>query len=333
MACPISPLVPPGGIGLDPPVRLEAPAQTKPTFEVTSVAEFLTDMTSPFWIYLVLIGLLAIDVFIPIVPTQALMITGGALTVYGGLSLPLTIVMGAFGVFTGDLAGYLLGRRGHRRRQARAGRRRVWNRARPPQLGRGKRAQNRTRPPQSGRSRRAQDRARQLASRYGHHLRQPGLLVVLLCRFVPGGRMLVCYQAGRGSYPYRRFLTYEAMAALGWAAYGGLVGHLGGSALAGDGWLLAGIAGLAAAVFAAGGWALALVAGRRQPAVTPMTTTASTATPMTTAAPLATAVSAVTPTPATTTAIPAAVAAEMTPAATAGAVTPVRAASAAGPPP
>ncbi|MFD1323422.1 DedA family protein, partial [Micromonospora sonneratiae] len=86
--------------------------------------EILTDIASPLWAYLALIGLLAIDVFVPIVPTQAVMITGGALTVYGGLSLPLTIATGALGVFAGDLAGYLLGRRGHRRR-LRNGRRRT----------------------------------------------------------------------------------------------------------------------------------------------------------------------------------------------------------------
>ncbi|GAB2926427.1 hypothetical protein GCM10027280_12180 [Micromonospora polyrhachis] len=223
------------------------------------MSEFLTGMTSPLWAYLALVGLLAIDVFVPIIPTQALMITGGALTIYGGLSLPVTIVTGALGVFAGDLAGYLLGRRGHRRRREQAERRRMTNRAPLSQSNRGRQAAN---------------RARQLANRYGHHLRQPGPLVILLCRFVPGGRMLVCYHAGRGHYPYRRFLTYEAMAAVGWAAYGGLVGHLGGSALAGSGWLLALIAGAAAAVFAAGGWALALVAGRRPAAVASVPTAA-----------------------------------------------------------
>ncbi|MFD1325387.1 hypothetical protein ACFQ4H_30315, partial [Micromonospora sonneratiae] len=119
------------------------------------------------------------------------------------------------------------------------------------------------------RGRQAAARARRVVGRFGRGLRQPGPLVILLCRFVPGGRMLVCYHAGRERYPYRRFLAYEAAAALGWAAYGGLVGHIGGSALTGSGWRLAVIAGVAAVAFAAVGWVLTLTAGRRQTVVTP----------------------------------------------------------------
>ena len=72
--------------------------------------ELITDVASPTWAYLVLLALLVADAFVPVIPTQVVMITGGALTVYGGLSLPLTIAVGALGVFVGDLACYLLGR-------------------------------------------------------------------------------------------------------------------------------------------------------------------------------------------------------------------------------
>jgi len=47
---------------------------------------------------------------IPVVPTQAIMITSGALTVYGNLSLPLVIAIGAAGMFAGDSIAFLLGR-------------------------------------------------------------------------------------------------------------------------------------------------------------------------------------------------------------------------------
>ncbi|GAA2218257.1 DedA family protein [Micromonospora olivasterospora] len=191
--------------------------------------ELLTDVTSPLWAYLVLLGLLVVDAFVPVVPTQAVMITVGALTVYGGLSLPLTIGVGALGVFAGDLACYLLGRGAPDRREC--------GHAEP-------------------------GRARRVAGRVTRGLRHPGPLVILLCRFVPGGRMAACFAAGRSRYPYRLFLTYEAMAAGGWATYGALVGHLGGTALTGSTWRLLVVAAVAAAGFTVAGWAMTAISAR-----------------------------------------------------------------------
>lgn len=191
--------------------------------------ELLTDVASPTWAYLVLLVLLIADAFVPVIPTQVVMITSGALTVYGGLSLPLTIGVGALGVFAGDLACYLLGRSAPDRRLPRH--------AEP-------------------------SRARRMAGRVTRGLRQPGPLVILLCRFVPGGRMAACFSAGRSRYPYRLFLFYEGAAATGWAAYGALVGHLGGTALTESAWRLVLIAAAAAVGFAAAGWAMTVVGAR-----------------------------------------------------------------------
>jgi membrane protein DedA with SNARE-associated domain len=196
---------------------------------VAVVPELLTDVTSPTWAYLALLGLLVADAFVPVIPTQIIMITGGALTVYGGLSLPLTIGVGALGVFAGDLACYLLGRSAPDRRAPRH--------AEP-------------------------SRARRVAGRVTRGLRQPGPLVILLCRFIPGGRMAACFSAGRSRYPYRLFLCYEAAAAAAWASYGALVGHLGGTALTESAWRLAVIAVAAAGGFAAAGWAMTLISTR-----------------------------------------------------------------------
>ncbi|MCX4474403.1 DedA family protein [Micromonospora sp. NBC_01655] len=193
--------------------------------------ELPAHVTSPLWAYLALLGLLAVDAFVPVIPTQAVMITGGALTVYGGLSLPLTIGVGTLGVFAGDLACYLLGRGAPNRRPARN--------AEP-------------------------GRARRMAGRMTRGLRRPGPLVILLCRFVPGGRMAACFAAGRSRYPYRLFLAYEAVAAAGWATYGALVGHLGGTALTESAWQLLVIAGAAAAGFAAAGWAMTALTARHE---------------------------------------------------------------------
>ncbi|MEV6800673.1 DedA family protein [Micromonospora rifamycinica] len=191
--------------------------------------ELLTDVASPLLAYLLLMGLLVADAFVPVIPTQAIMITGGALTVVGGLSLPLTIGVGALGVFVGDLACYLLGRSAPDRRPARHV---------------------------------APGRARRVAGRVTRGLRRPGPLTILLCRFVPGGRMAACFSAGRSRYPYRLFLCYEALASVGWASYGAMVGHLGGTALTGSAWRLGIVAAAAAVGFAAAGWTMTLLGTR-----------------------------------------------------------------------
>ncbi|MGN9774335.1 DedA family protein [Micromonospora sp. H33] len=199
----------------------------------------LTEVASPTLAYVALLGLLIADAFVPVIPTQAIMITSGALTVYGGLSLPVTIAVGAAGVFAGDLACYLLGRGTPASRLAatlRAGR--VGRRSRQPGA------------------------TRRVAGRVARGLGRPGPLVIMVCRFVPGGRMAACFSAGRRRYPYRLFLLYESLAALGWASYGALVGHLGGTALTGSAWRLAIIAGAAAVGFAAAGWAMTLLTAR-----------------------------------------------------------------------
>ncbi|MGW4465633.1 DedA family protein [Micromonospora sp. NPDC004704] len=213
--------------------------------EVTRVLELLTNVASPTSAYLALFGLLVVDAFVPVVPTQVVMITGGALTIYGNLNLALTIGVGTLGVFCGDTACYLLGRTGAGRLLS------GWRSARS-------RAGNADEQGERANS----SRSRQAAGRFTRALRQPGPLVILLCRFVPGGRMIACFNAGRVRYPYKRFLVYDALAALGWAAYGALVGHLGGAALTDSVWRLATVALVAAAGFAAAGWALTLTTGR-----------------------------------------------------------------------
>src|SRR5215218_3512256 len=74
------------------------------------MTDLLTMMATPAWAYLALFGFLTVDAMIPVVPIQAIMITSGALTVYGGLDLPLVIAVGALGMFTGDTIAFILGR-------------------------------------------------------------------------------------------------------------------------------------------------------------------------------------------------------------------------------
>ncbi len=208
------------------------------------MTDLLTAMATPAWAYLAIFGFLAIDAMVPVVPIQTIMITSGALTIYGGLSLPLVIVIGALGMFTGDSIAFVLGRSaGH------VGGNRLSERL----------AALRHRfAPKDGH----ESKTKRAAERFTRGLRKPGPLVLLLCRFVPGGRMAAGYHAGHTGYPIRLFVLYDGLAAALWASYGGLVGHVGGTAVTQSAWRLFAVAATAAVIFGTAGWVLAFFGGR-----------------------------------------------------------------------
>src|SRR4030095_15160220 len=74
------------------------------------MTDLLSAVATPAWAYLAIFGFLAVDAMVPVVPIQAIMITSGALTVYGNLNLALVIAVGALGMFAGDSIAFTLGR-------------------------------------------------------------------------------------------------------------------------------------------------------------------------------------------------------------------------------
>jgi membrane protein DedA with SNARE-associated domain len=216
------------------------------------MTDLLTMMATPAWAYLALFGFLTVDAMVPVVPIQAIMITSGALTVYGNLSLPAVIAVGALGMFTGDSIAFVLGRTagnvgGH------------WLSGRLSAL-------RQRFAPRNEHVDKPESKTRRAAVRFTRGLRKPGPLVLLLCRFVPGGRMAAGYHAGRSGYPIKFFVGYDGAAALGWATYGGLVGHVGGTAITQSAWRLFAIAATAAVIFGTAGCILALFGGRKDAA-------------------------------------------------------------------
>jgi membrane-associated protein len=211
------------------------------------MTELLTAMATPAWVYLAIFGFLTADAMVPVVPIQAIMITSGALTVYGHLSLAVVVLVGALGMFTGDSIAFLLGRTAG---QSAGG---SWLSGRLATL------RDRFAP---GNDHGRRSKTQRAAARFTRGLRTPGPLVLLLCRFVPGGRMAAGYHAGRSDYPVRLFVLFDGLAAAGWAAYGGLVGHIGGTAVTQSAWRLFSIAAAAAVIFGTAGWVLALFGGR-----------------------------------------------------------------------
>jgi len=171
------------------------------------------------WTYLVIFGFAALDVVFPVVPSETAVITAGVLAASGDLHVALVIGLAALGACLGDNVAYLIGRlleEPVRRRLFRGARRRHLDRA-----------------------------ERTLEERGGY--------LIVIGRFIPGGRTAVTFASGMLRFPYPRFLAYDVAAGLLWGSYAGLVGFFGGKAFEDDptkGILLAlGIAfGVAAAV-------------------------------------------------------------------------------------
>ncbi|MET7965833.1 DedA family protein [Micromonospora sp. NPDC005305] len=178
-----------------------------------SVLDLLHQTMSSPWVYLALFAVAVVDGFFPVVPSETAVITAGVFAATGQPDLPLVVVVAALGALVGDHVSYAIGRHGGGRLLARlpaAG-----PDAAPGRSGRG------------SRRRAALERARRgIATRGG--------LILTVARYVPGGRTAVTLTMGAVRYPRRRFLAFDALAAVSWGSYSALVGYLGGLAFERD---------------------------------------------------------------------------------------------------
>jgi membrane-associated protein len=151
-------------------------------------------MASPL-LYPLLAGLGSLDGVLPMIPSEAAVLTAGVFAHTGTPSLLLVVLATALGVFVGDHLAYGLSRS---------------------VLG----------PRLIGRSRRV---SRAVAAARRHLDRRAGLLIVT-SRFVPGGRVTMNAACGTARVPLSRFTPASAIAALAWAGYIAGLGYLGGAA-------------------------------------------------------------------------------------------------------
>lgn len=155
--------------------------------------------------YPALFVLVALGALVPVIPTGAL-VSSAAVVAFHQRSLPLPLgvvlvcAVAALAAFAGDLALYWLGQRGVRSPGGSRRLERLRERAAPERL--------------------AQARAR---------LDEHGVLVLVLSRLVPAGRVPVMLACLLAQMPLRRFARGDAPACLAWAATYGLIGILGGS--------------------------------------------------------------------------------------------------------
>ncbi|HEX6934678.1 MAG TPA: DedA family protein [Streptosporangiaceae bacterium] len=155
------------------------------------------------WAYVIVLALALLDALLPVVPSEASVITAGVVAATGGMALPLVIVAAALGAFLGDNTAYYLGYRfGPRARQ---------------KIFHGKRSQKTF-----------EWAERQLERRGGE--------LIAVARFIPGGRTAVTLSAGTLHYPWRRFAVFDVIAAVLWASYAALLGYFGGQAFEGAAW-------------------------------------------------------------------------------------------------
>jgi membrane-associated protein len=153
-------------------------------------------ITSP-WVYGVVFALAALDAFLPIVPSEATLITAGVFAASGKPNVLLIILAGGAGAMVGDHISYLIGR---------AGGENVIRRI-----------------PEGTRRARTFKWVRELL--YAH-----GGIALVIARYIPGGRTAITLTTGAIGYPRRRFTLFDAVACFSWAAYTTLLGFLGGSA-------------------------------------------------------------------------------------------------------
>jgi membrane protein DedA with SNARE-associated domain len=152
------------------------------------------------WAYLIIFLFAYLDVLVPIVPSETAVITAGVVAADGDLSLALIIPLAAAGAFLGDNTAYLLGRRFGTRATERFFR---------------------------------SERARRRIAWADEQLEERGGELIMVGRFIPGGRTAVALSSGTLRYPWRRFIMFDAAAALIWASYSALIGYYGGQTFEG----------------------------------------------------------------------------------------------------
>jgi membrane protein DedA with SNARE-associated domain len=164
-----------------------APPGGRSTTAGTSLSALTTLQVGSAISYLIAVALPALDAISPVLPSETVVIALGVTT--AGSADPriaLLVADAAAGAFLGDNLSYLLG-----------GRFGPW-------------AERRFLAGGKGRWRRA------WAER---SLQRFGIQVIIVCRFIPGGRTAVTLTCGLIGYQRRRFVTATAIAAVIWALY------------------------------------------------------------------------------------------------------------------
>ncbi|GAA4921157.1 VTT domain-containing protein [Stackebrandtia albiflava] len=184
-------------------------------------------MASP-WIYVAVFGIAFLDGFFPVVPGETSVIAAGtAAAAFGNPNIGLIIGFAALGAFCGDHVSYAIGRFGFSRLSKPGTRRKA-------------------------------------AFDWAHKaLLERGGLVLIIARYIPGGRTAITITCGAVRYPLRKFSFFDGIAALSWGVYSAMIGFFAGKIFQ-DRPLLALLIGFAIAMTVAGVVELVRYLGKRR---------------------------------------------------------------------
>lgn len=196
--------------------------------------ESLTELISASsWTYALVLGFAAADALFPFFPSETAAIAAGVLAGAGELSIAFVVAAAAAGAFIGDNSSYAVGR--------------TAGQAATRPLFRG----------EKGRSRRRW--AERTLDRRGGYL-------IVVARFIPGGRTATTLTAGVTRMAWPRFVRFAALAAVLWASFAAGLGYLGGKTFEDEP-----VLGLASALTLAAVIAVGVELARRLPRPRPCT--------------------------------------------------------------
>lgn len=156
-----------------------------------SFKEYVSDSV---WTYPYLFGISALDVLFPLVPSETSVILAGVFAGTGDLFIVAVILAAAAGAVLGDNTSYWIGRTAGpwivRRFFAGKRKERIdWAEA---------------------------------------QIEERGPYLIVVGRFIPGGRTAVTLSAGLLEMRWRKFFAFDVAAGLCWATYAALLGYFGG---------------------------------------------------------------------------------------------------------
>lgn len=158
--------------------------------------QFIEWISGAWWNYPLIFVIAMLDAFFPVVPSESVVITAGVVAATGDLNIAAVIALASAGAIIGDNISYgigsLLGEKTVKR------------------IFRGEK------------SRKGFEWAeKQLSER--------GMYLIVIARFIPGGRTAVTFAAGYiHTFPWRRFILADVVAGLVWGHYAALLGYFGG---------------------------------------------------------------------------------------------------------
>ena len=156
------------------------------------------------WSYLIVFTIAMLDAFFPIVPSEATAIAAGVVASTGGLKVGVVILAASLGAIAGDnisfALGHFLGARVERRFFT---------------------------------SEKSQKRLKWAQKT----LDERGGYLIVVARFIPGGRTVTTFTAGFvETYPWRRFIVFDTIAGFIWGTYTVMLGYIGGKSFEEEPW-------------------------------------------------------------------------------------------------